>query len=202
VFATQNRAVTQKDYESMVYNMPPEFGAIKRCRVLRDHDSLKRNLNIYVLSEDATSFLTATNQTIKENLKVWLNENKMINDTVDIIDGKIVNVGINFKVVGRMNVPKYDVLQACLKTLRILFREKMDFGEPLFITEIFAKLNRVDAVVDVSDVKIIQKYGGTYSDIRFDIPAQTSADGRYIMVPENVVMELKYPKLDLRGVVT
>lgn len=202
VFATQNRAVTQKDYESMVYNMPPEFGAIKRTRVLRDHDSLKRNLNIYVLSEDNLGLLTATNETIKENLKVWLNENKMINDTVDIIDGKVVNVGINFKVVGRMNVPKYDVMQACLKTLRILFREKMDFGEPLFITEIFAKLNRVDAVVDVSDVKIIQKYGGAYSDIRFDIADQTSADGRYIMVPENVILELKYPKLDMKGVVT
>jgi len=202
VFATQNRAVTQKDYESMVYNMPPEFGAIKRCRVIRDHDSLKRNLNIYVVSEAASGAFTSTNATIKENLKIWLNENKMVNDTIDIIDGKIVNIGVNFKVVGRMNVAKYDVQQACYRELRRLFSKKRDLGEPLFITEIFASLNRLDPVVDVSDVKIVQKYGGSYSDIRFDITEQTSADGRYIMIPDNVVVEVKYPRLDFKGVVT
>ena len=202
VFATQNRAVTQKDYESMVYNMPPEFGAIKRCKVVRDHDSLKRNLNIYVISEGAAGQLIPTNATIKENLKVWLNENKMVNDTVDIIDGKIVNFGVNFKVVGRIDVAKYDVQTACIRALSLLFSRKRDFGEPLFITEVFAALNRLDAVVDVSDVKIVQKYGGSYSDIRFDINDQTSADGRYIMIPQNVVFEIKFPSVDFKGVVT
>jgi hypothetical protein len=202
VFATQDRAVTQKDYESMVYNMPPEFGAIKRCKVVRDHDSLKRNLNIYVLSESTQGLLTQTNATIKENLKIWLNENKMINDTIDIIDGKIVNFGVNYKVVGRLGVAKYDVQAACQRALKRLFRRKADFGEPLFITDIFSSLNRLDAVTDVSDVKIVQKYGGSYSDIRFDIDAQTSADGRYISVPDNVLMELRFHGIDFKGVVT
>ena len=42
-FATQNRAVTQQDYESIVYQMPNKFGVIKRCKILRDHDYFKRN---------------------------------------------------------------------------------------------------------------------------------------------------------------
>ena len=33
-FATQNRAVTQQDYEALVYAMPEKFGSIKRCRVI------------------------------------------------------------------------------------------------------------------------------------------------------------------------
>ena len=48
-YATQNRAVTQQDYESMIYQMPRKFGGIKRCKILRDHDSLKRNLNLSVI---------------------------------------------------------------------------------------------------------------------------------------------------------
>ena len=40
-FATQNRAVTQQDYESFVYQMPPKFGSVKRCRIMRDSDSEK-----------------------------------------------------------------------------------------------------------------------------------------------------------------
>ena len=49
-FPTQNRAVTQRDYENLVYRMPSKFGSVKRCSVQKDADSQKRNLNIYVVS--------------------------------------------------------------------------------------------------------------------------------------------------------
>ncbi len=52
-FPTQNRAVTQKDYENLVYRMPANFGSVKRCSVQKDPDSQKRNLNVYVISEDS-----------------------------------------------------------------------------------------------------------------------------------------------------
>jgi hypothetical protein len=47
VFATQSRAVTADDYEALVYRLPPRFGSIKRAKIVRDHDSFKRNLNLY-----------------------------------------------------------------------------------------------------------------------------------------------------------
>ena len=40
-FPTQNRAVTQADYENIVYRMPAKFGSIARCSVQRDPDSAK-----------------------------------------------------------------------------------------------------------------------------------------------------------------
>ena len=77
-FPTQNRAVTQADYENIVYRMSAKYGSVKRCSVQRDPDSLKRNLNLYVISEDRNGFLTVTNSTIKNNLKIWLNHFRMI----------------------------------------------------------------------------------------------------------------------------
>jgi hypothetical protein len=59
----------------------------------------------------------------------------------------------------------------------------------------------VDGISDTVSVKVVQKKGQLYSDIRFDIKEQTSADGRYISVPENLILEIKYPKLDIKGTV-
>jgi hypothetical protein len=80
-FSTQNRAVTQVDYENLAYRMPSKFGSIKRCSVQRDPDSQKRNLNMYIVSEDSFGKLILSSDTIKKNLKVWLNQHRMINDT-------------------------------------------------------------------------------------------------------------------------
>ena len=79
--------------------MPAKFGALKRASVVRNPDSFKRNLNLYVLAEDSNVKLIAPNSLLKENLKMWIGRYKMIHDTIDILDAKIVNLGIRFKVV-------------------------------------------------------------------------------------------------------
>ncbi len=96
VFPTQKRAVTKLDYEALAYSMDSKFGLIKRCAIYQDPDSLKRNLNMYVLAADTDGYFTTANDTLKRNLKTWLMRYKMLNDTIDILDGKIVNIGINF----------------------------------------------------------------------------------------------------------
>jgi hypothetical protein len=50
-------------------------------------------------------------------------------------------------------------------------------------------------------VTIKQKFGANYSSYFFDIDAATTDDGRFIIVPENVVMELKFPDENIIGVV-
>ena len=202
VFATQNRAVTQQDYETMIYQMPKEFGGVKRCKILRDPDSLKRNLNLYVISEDRSGALTATNDSIKRNVKTWILKNKMINDTIDILDAKIVNFGLDFVAVGSTGKPKFDILNDCYLALKEHFSNHAEIGEPFYLTDVYSLLNKVNGVVDVSGVKIFQLSGGSYSDIRFDIERNMSPDGRYVNVPENVVMEIKFPSTDIKGVIS
>ena len=57
----------------------------------------------------------------------------------------------------------------------------------------------VDGIADVKTVKIINKTGGKYSRVSFNIEENKSADGRYIVVPNNVAFEVKYPKIDIKG---
>jgi len=200
-FATQNRAVTQKDYEAMTYAMPTKFGAIKRCKITRDPDSFKRNLNLYILSENADGTLTMANQTLKQNLKTWLNSVKMINDTLDIIDGRIINLAIDFKVIADSDKNKYDVLDACVQALKDKFNQPLLLGESFYITDVYSTLNDVIGVVDTESVHISIRNGLNYSDTRFNLNDQKSADGRYIKAPDNVAFEIKYPGKDIKGTV-
>ena len=200
-FATQNRAVTGTDYEAMVYAMPEKFGAIKRCKITRDLDSFKRNLNLYILSEDSNGRLTEANDILKTNLKTWLNRVRMINDTVDIIDGKIVNLGIEFRVIADSDKNKHDVLESCVFALQQRFSEPLLLGEPFYITDVYNILNDVDGVVDAEDVRIVLKNGLQYSDTRMNLNQQKSADGRYISAPHNVAFEIKFPNTDIKGTV-
>lgn len=200
-FATQNRAVTGTDYEAMVYAMPSKFGSVKRCRILRDPDSFKRNLNLYVLSEDINGKLTFANSILKDNLKTWLNRVRMINDTIDIIDARIVNLSIDFKIIADSDKNKFDVLNACIANLQERFSEPLLIGEPFYITDVYNVLNDTEGTVDAQDVVIGIKNGLNYSDTRFDINSQKSADGRYIKAPANVAFEIKFPSIDIKGTV-
>jgi len=200
-FATQNRAVTANDYSSLVYAMPSQLGAIKRCKVVKDTDSFKRNLNLYVLSENSNGTLVQASGLLKQNLKTWLSSVKMVNDTMDIIDGKVVNFGITFGLVADPEYNKFDVLQRATRRIADFYREPRYFGEPIYITDIYSTLNKMRGVVDVYDVKIVRKVGGSYSDTTYNFSDNTSSDGRYLMVPDNVCMEMKFPESDIKGAV-
>jgi len=201
VFAAQNRAVTTKDYEAMAYSMPTQFGAIKRCRILRDHDSFKRNLNMYIISENSSGSLVQSNSTLKENLKTWIINNKMVSDTIDILDAKIINISVSYSAIVRHDKSKFDILESANRALRNHFSRLPEIGEAVWITDIYTVLNNVEGIVDVTDANIALKSGGSYSSTMFNLDAAISPDGRYIEIPKNCIVELKFPKLDIKGTI-
>ncbi len=200
-FATQNRAVTRSDYVSLCYRMPSKFGKIKRVNIEQDGSELNRNLNLYVLSEDNLGDFTVANQTIKDNLRTWLSQYRMLNDTIDILDGKIINYGINFEIIADLDVNKFDVLNRCIQKMIDTYSTKGDIGQAVYISEIFKSLNEVPGVIDTVSVSLINKAGAAYSDYYYNIEDNLSDDGRYLIVPANAVAEILNPQQDITGVV-
>tara|TARA_A100001391_G_scaffold183012_2_gene149911 strand:- start:1471 stop:3273 length:1803 start_codon:yes stop_codon:yes gene_type:complete len=199
-FATQNRAVTQADYENLVYRMPRKFGSISRCSSQRDPSSIKRNLNLYVISEDSFGNLITTNSTIKNNLKTWLSQYKMLNDTVDILDPYIINIGINFVVKSSASADRFELLSKCISKLTGFYtKEKFFIGEHLIISDIYQTLKDIDGVLDVVKVKYTNLSGVNYSGVEFDINQNTSPDGTHLVCPKNAVFEIKFPSNDIIG---
>ena len=198
-FPTQNRAVTQRDYENLVYRMPASFGSVKRCSVQKDPDSQKRNLNAYVISEDPQGKLINSNNTIKQNIKTWLNHYRMINDTIDILDPFIINIGINFIVKPELNSNKFKVLNDCVNALSTEYSNPLFIGESLSLSRIFNILNNVSGVNDTVKVQIVSKNSSNYSNVFFQINENMSPDGDMLVCPKNAIFELKFPEVDIKG---
>ena len=201
VFYSQNRAVTLQDYKSMVYSMPTKFGAISRCAIVKDKDSFKRNLNLYIMCKNSSDQLTTANLSIKQNLKSWINRYRMINDSIDILDARIINLGIRFRILSERNVNKASVLNNCLIELnRNFINRQPDIGEFFEITKIYKILNSVRGVADTVDVDVYQKIGSNYADSVFNIDSAMSSDMRYITFPSDTIYEFKFGT-DFEGVI-
>ena len=181
--------------------MPSKFGKIKRVNVVQDTSALKRNLNLFVLSESSEGNFITANSTIKNNLKVWLNQYRMLNDTIDILDGKIINYGINFEIIADLESNKFDILSDCINKLIDELSVKNSMGEPVYISQIFKLLNEVSGVVDTTTVTLENKAGGVYSNFFYDIDSNLSSDGRFLKIPADAVAEILVPQADISGVV-
>lgn len=200
-FAMQGRAVTLQDYVSAVYAMPSNFGAIKRAAIYRDDDDYRRNMNLYLIGEDDQGKLQACSAVLKENLKTWLNSVRMVNDSLDMFDATIINIGIEFTALCPRDVNKNAVFnQAKEEIYRKINEVKPEIGEPFSITEIFKILKGVPEILDVSDVIITSKSSSTHSSYGHNILANKSSDGRMIHIPKDSIWELKY-KNDITGTI-
>ena len=202
LYAAQNRAVTLRDYTAIAYNMPKKFGSITRCFVERDVDSFKNNINVYVLSETPGGNLVRANETTKFNLKTWLSKYKTIMDTVDILDARVVNLAIDFTVVGEKGKQPSEIMSMCYEAIQAELGEyTLNMGETFYISSIYRACTRVTEVVDVRDVRVYQKTGSNYSNVYYNVDERKTPDGRSILAEKDIVFEIKYPSEDIRGAV-
>ena len=82
--------------------------------------------------------LTQSNRALKENLKTYLGEHRMLTDVVNIIDGFIVNIGCNFEIICYSNYNKREVLAACIQEMQSFFNiDNWTFNKPI---NIFSKV--------------------------------------------------------------
>jgi hypothetical protein len=197
--AAQQRSVTRNDYEAYIHMMPANFGSVKRASVINDPSSSNRRLSVYVISEDASGNLVKSNMTIKENVKVWLNKNKMLNDNIDVYDARILNIGFDYEIIVHPSMDKTEVLNSINRSLKREMFNKMYIGEPFYITNVYNIINKVDGVVDTTKVTPVLKTSIGYSSAAVSIEEMKSADGTYIQAPRNVIFEIKDFDKDIRG---
>ena len=154
---------------------------------------------MYVISEDSFGELEKTNSTIKRNLKIWLNEYRMINDTIDILDPYILNFGIEFSIKTTPGADKRTVVSRCVSALAAKFNNNYYIGESIVISDIYSTLNEVAGVQDVIKVRILNKTGTNYSSATININKNLSPDGNQLMIPKNAIVEFKFPETDFVG---
>ena len=212
-FAAQNRAVTKEDYITRVLSMPAKFGAVAKAFILPDtqlsnpnsSDEWVRNslgLNLYVLGYDINGNLTPLNVATKNNVRMFLDQYRMITDAINIMDAFIVNIGVNFTIVTLPKFNKNEVLLRAVDAVRTFFIiEKWQINQPIIVHDLITTIASVDGVQSViGKPEIVNNWRASlgYSGNSYNIESATINDVVYPSL-DPAIFEIKYPDVDIKG---
>ena len=210
-FASQNRAVTKDDYTVRCYTMPPKFGAVAKAHIERDAQTRAYgtfdfvpnplSLNLYLLGYDNNKNFTPLNTAVKMNLKNYLLQYRMLTDAINIRDAFIINIAISFEILTSPTYNSNEVLLQCLSNLRDYFsNDKMQIGQPIYISEIMCIVKDVPGVKNILAFDIHNKYKEDegYSGNYYDIATATRNNILYPALDPSI-FEVKYKNRDILG---
>jgi hypothetical protein len=156
-------------------------------------------INLYVLGYDSNKNLSSLNRAVKENVKTYMNEYRLLTDGVNLLDGFIINIGIEFEIRVYGGYNKNQVLTRCILELQQYFNiDNWTFNMAINISELELLIAGVEGVQSVPMVEIVNKCLGKYSKNSYNIKAATKNKMVYPSLDPSI-FELKFPNQDIRG---
>jgi hypothetical protein len=213
-FGAQDRTVTKEDYVIRCYSMPAEYGTIAKAYVIQDEqlnffDQTRRHINpmamnLYILSQDADGNLVAANNALKENLKLYLDENRILTDSINIKDAFIINYKLKFEISVLKGYIAKEVLLRCIDSLKE-FSDNNNFqiGQPIVradFVKVLANTAGVQSVIDIEFTNLWKSVDG-YSGNIYSLDAATFNDVIYPSLDPSI-FEIKNPDVNIQGIVS
>jgi hypothetical protein len=207
-FASQLRNVTQDDYLVRALSMPAKYGVISKAYIeptkrdaLISSGESNSVLDLYTLSYNTDKTLRTCSDALKQNLTTYLSQYRMIGDAVNIKDGFIINIGVNFEIIILPDYNNNEVLIKCIDALKVYFAiDNWQINQPIILREIYILLDKIPGVQTVKNIEItnlVGEYLG-YSPYAYDIKGATSANVVYPSLDPSI-FEVKYLNQDIQG---
>jgi hypothetical protein len=204
--ASQQRSVTADDYLIRALSMPSDYGAVTKAYIeqpkLTDNQvSTIETLNLYVLSQNANGQLDYAGDTLKNNLRTYLSQYRMIGDNIEIRNAFIINIAVNFEIIVLPEYNNSEVLLACISTLQNYFNiNNWQLNQPILMRDLYVMLDKIKGVQTVKNISITNKAGtiSGYSQYAYDITAATQNQVIYPSLDPSI-FEVRYPNLDIKG---
>ena len=203
--AAQERCVTVKDYIDRILMLPPKYGTPFRVGVIVENNKIV----IYLLGVDSEGKLSKNLPSLLvENIKNYLKEYRMINDYIEIKAGNIINLSFDVDVVIDKNYNKNDVISAIISKIEDYMNINHHImGEEIYVGDLQKEIGKIDGVINLISLNIINEHGGEYSDDL--ITQETYKEGDEDIVDleasdwilyndGNSMMEIKNPDKDIR----
>ena len=233
---SQNRAVTRADYITRCYSLPQKYGNIAKAFIVQDEQlettgqlqvidgqvidtryndtTVKNNplaLNLYVLGYNKNKKLTQLNTAVKQNLKMYLSQYRVMTDAINIKDGYIINIAVKFNIITKRGYNKNDVLFRAIQKVKEFFSpDKWQMNQPIVLTDLAYQISLVEGVVSLvppevnnprKDLILIEnkhKASDNYSGNVYDMDT-ASRDGIIYPSLDPSIFELKFPNSDIEG---
>jgi len=204
-FGAQLRTVTQDDYLVRALSLPSQYGSIakiyaepEKIENLFPGESLS-STNLYVLAYDNNKKLKNASTSLKQNLKTYLSQYRIVNDSVKIRDGFVINIGVDFDIIVLPNYNNNDILFKCISSVKDYFNiDNWQMNEPIILKDIYVMLDRIDGVQTVKNISVTNKCGSNYSIYAYDVIGANRDNVIYPSV-DPMIFEVKYPDSDIKG---
>lgn len=201
-FASQNRAVTLKDYEARIALMNGEFGVPFRCGVYEQQNKI----SVSVLGLDPNGKLTssATN-VLKQNVADYLSEYRMLNDYIEVNNGRVINLAFEIDLFIDKQYPQSSIIAEVINQVSSYMDiNKHHMGENIYMAPLLEAINNVNGVLNVIDIRVFNKVAGNYSTNEIAQPyiddetRQIDLLGEFRLFGEPTSMfEIKLPEKDI-----
>ena len=206
IMASQQRSVTADDYLIRALSMPSDYGVVSKSYIeqpkLTDNQvSTIETLNLYVLSLNSIGQLDYATDTLKNNLRTYLSQYRMIGDNIEIRDAYIINIGVDFEIIVLPEYNNNEVLLACITALQAYFKiDNWQLNQPIMTRDLYLLLDKIKGVQSIKSISISNKAGTTsgYSQYAYDIVGATQNQVIYPSLDPSI-FEVKYPNLDIKG---
>lgn len=201
-FAAQKRAVTIRDYESLIRNMPAQFGAPAKVSITENDNKI----NVSVLSYDTSGKLSnIVSNTLKQNIANYLSNYRMINDYITVLSADVVDLSVDVSVVIESNQNSGQIISSIINVVSQYFDpQNMNLGQNIYISEIRSAVQNLNGVITVSDMKFINEVGGQYSSSQTSM-SYSDADLRVILPVDDTIFaepsqiyQVRFPEKDIR----
>jgi hypothetical protein len=201
-FSSQFRDVTLTDYLLQVYKIPGKFGSPFRANAFKEHNKVV--ISILSLNGETGKLSNTSNTLLKENIAEYLSQYRMINDYVEIKDGKIFNLAFDIDVYVE-NISDNTIANNIITLVREYFDiNDYEMNQDVFLGRLERQILEANGVINIIDVKVYNKVGGQYSS---NVISQEFADtttgeiqiiNNTIHSTEDSMFEIKYPEKDIR----
>ena len=196
---SQERIVSREDLLARVYTLPSNFGRVFRASI-RSNPNNPLATQLFIVSRDPSSKLITSPDTLKRNLRVYLNPYRMISDAIDVLDARIINLTLAFDVLIDPALNRSVVLQSVLTKLQALFDIKnYHIDQPIITSDVVNNIFTVPGIISVNNIAFNNVVGRVsnrdYSTETFDVQANTRQG--IIFPPAGAIFEVKWTEFDI-----
>ena len=197
----QNRVVTKEDLLARVFLMPTNFGRAFRLGLSPNPINPLSSI-LYIVSRDADGKLTQSPDALKRNISTYINEFRVVSDSFDILDAKIINIGFTYRVVIDPREDKSSILTRINNALKeYLNISNMNIDAPIVITDLVNLVINQDGVLAIESYKLTSLAGTIDERVYSQTPIsiETSIKRGALIPPTGGIFEVKYPNSDIVG---
>jgi len=200
-FASQNRAVTINDYNSVIRKMPSQYGAPAKVAITEEDNKIKVKMLSY---NDEGKLQSNISSTLKTSVSNYLSNYRMINDYISVESAEVIDLKFEISVVLDSTQNQGTVITNIVNTVDTFFSPlNRNMGENVYVSELKRLIQTLNGVLSISEINIFNLVGGQYSSNQTSQPYSNNTTKQIGLINDTLfatpsqIYQIRFPNKDI-----